>query len=189
MYVKYEMQGPNDQRGNVALIVENGEGKDIAYTTVDAIDDDMIELVEDEVALVVRRTGLNWLSVRESYRKRLDKLADDIRDSYKYPGQKTIDMEYGQVDLALREWKLEGADPNEVPDEILVWQEITGESLSWVVNDIEQSIAQHRQMIKGIRRLRLTGKKMLNDAPPDQIKTVYNQFADQLEAIRAVPDF
>lgn len=189
MYVKYQMQGANDQRGNVALIVEQSPGVDIAYSTVDAIDPDMVELVEAEVALVVQRTGGTWLTVQEAYRKRLDNLADDIRDSYKYPGQNTIDMEYEQVDLVLREWQKAGSIPEDVPDEILVWQEITGESLAWVVNDIEQSIASHRLMIKTIRRLRLKGKKAINDVPSDQIQSVYAQYASQLENIRAVPDF
>jgi hypothetical protein len=189
MYVKYPMQGPTDYRGNVALVVASPDGKDIAYSTVDSIDTDMTELIEDEVALVTEQTGTAWLSVQEEYRKRLDALADSVRDSYKYPGQNTIDMEYEQVALVLKEWQAGGSVPEEVPDEILVWQEITGESLAWVVNDIEQSIASHRLMIKTIRRLRLMGKKAINDVPSDQIQAVYNQYATQLEAIRAVPDF
>lgn len=189
MYCKYEMVGQTDYRGNVALIVETSEGKDVAYATVDVLDDDMVELIETEVALVKRRTGVDWLSVQEEYRKRLDALADAIRDSYKYPGQKTIDMEYAQVDLELRQWQAAGSDPANVPDEIQVWQDVTGQSLAWVVNDIEQSIDLHRQMISGIRRLRLMGKKTINEVPSDQIETVYNQYAVQLEAMRAVPDF
>jgi len=189
MYCKYEMKGQTDYRGNVALIVETSEGNDVAYSTVDALDADMVELVEAEVALVKRRTELPWLSVQEEYRKRLDALADEIRDSYKYPGQKTIEMEYGQVDLTLRQWKEAGSDPTTVPDEIQVWQDVTGQTLAWVVNDIEQSIGLQRQMIADIRRLRLMGKKTINEVSSDQIQTVYDQYATQLEAIRAVPDF
>jgi hypothetical protein len=189
MYCKYEMLGQNDYRGNVALVVANGNGTNLAYTTTDMLDPDMIELVEEEVALVIRRTDVDWLSIRETYRKRLDKLSDDIRDSYKYPGQNTIDMEYGQVDLVLKEWQAAGSDPANVPDEIEVWQDVTGETLAWVVNDIETSIGSYRRMIRTIRRLRLMGKKVIGEAPSAEIDGVFNQYAAQLEAMRAVPEF
>lgn len=190
MYVKYPMVDDNDYRGNVALIVGTASGSDIAYSSVDVLDDDMVVLVEAEIDLVRQKTGVqSWLTTRDDYCRRLDALADEIRESYKYPGQMTIDMEYAQVELVLRDWQAAGSPADEVPDEIQVWQDVTGNDLSWVVNDIENAIVQHRTMISSIRRLRLMGKKDLLAASESELTATFENYAAQLEAIRAVPDY
>ena len=190
MYVKYPMVDDNDYRGNVALIVGSASGPDIAYSSVDSLDDDMVVLVEAEIELVRQRTGVtDWLPMRDDYRRQLDVLADEIRESYKYPGRMTIDMEYAQVELVLRDWQAAGSPPDDVPDELQVWQDVTGNDLAWVVNDIESSIVQHRTMISSIRRLRLMGKMELATVEESELKSVFESYSAQLEAIRAVPDY
>lgn len=190
MYVKYSMQSPQDYRGNVALIVGTTDGTDIAYSNTDVVDEDMIELVEDEIELVIKQVpGLNWLVTRDLLRKQLDTLADNVRQSHLFPGSQTIDAEYNQVELALKEWRDLGSPMDDVPDEILVWQEVTGNDLSWVINDIEMQVAAFRFMISSVRRLRLIGKNELATAPDTELQSIYDNYASQLEAFRAVPDY
>lgn len=52
MFVKYPMQDAKDYRGNVTLVVRNGDGVEIAYSAVESLDVDMVELVPEEVELV-----------------------------------------------------------------------------------------------------------------------------------------
>lgn len=190
MYVKYKMRGPTDYRGNVALIVRAANGDDVSYSNVEALDADMVQLIEEEMDLVKNESGTtDWLPERDIYRKEIDRVADDVRESYKYPGHQSIDMEYSQVELVLRDWQNRGSPTNDVPDEILVWQEVTGNDLAWVVNDIETSIAQHRYLISNIRRERLIGKKELAEAPANEVVAKYKNRRQTLEAMRASEDY
>lgn len=190
MYVKYPMVDSYDYRGNVALVVSSPDGQEIAYSNVDAMDGDMVSLIEDEVTLVKDRTDIvEWLSVRDELCRQVDVMADQIRESYKYPGQLTIEMEYVQVEAVLKEWQEAGSPLDDVPDEIQVWQDVTGNDLSWVVNDIESAIQLHRTMISSIRRLRLLGKKAITEASVAELNSTYDSYISQLEAIRAVPDY
>lgn len=190
MYVKYKMRGPTDYRGNVALIVRNAAGEDFSYSNVEVLEADMIQLIEAEVQLVIEESGTtDWLPERDVYRKELDKVADDVRESYKYPGHQSIDMEYSQVEKALREWQDLGSDPASVPDEILVWQEVTGNDLAWVVNNIETSIAQHRYLISNVRRQRLIGKHELATLPAADVANTFKSRRDALESMRATEDY
>lgn len=190
MYVKYTMQNPQDYRGHVALIVGTPDGTDIAYSNSDVIDEDMVELVEDEVVLVLNQVpNIDWLVTRDQLRKKLDVIADNVRQSHLFPGKFTIDSEYAQVELALKEWRESGSPSDDVPDELVVWQEISGKDLSWVINDIEMQIAGFRMMISSVRRLRLVGKKALANAPDAELQNVYDLYVSQLEEFKAVPDY
>lgn len=187
MFVKYVMSSPKDYRGNVKLIVRNEQRQEIAYSKVETVDADMIELIENEVTLVKEKTDGQWLDLRSELKYKIDMLADEIRKSYLEAGYTTIDLEYIQVENVLNEWEAKGKPSNDVPEDITVWKEVTGKDLEWTVSDIRAAINDYRQTISGIRRIRLTAKRDLDSASISTLKSVYDQAVQDLEALRLIP--
>lgn len=188
MFVKYVMLNVNDYRGNVRLVVRNEQSQEIAYTSVEVTDNDMVQLTQAEIDLVLERSPGVWYTKRNEYILNVDTLADEIRQSHLEVGTETIDLEYKQVEEELLAWQAAGSDPNNVPADIAVWQQATGESLAWVVNDIETQIANYKAVISSIRSVRLLGKQTLRDALIENLDTEYATIVADLEALRGGPN-
>lgn len=184
MQVKYLMLDDTDYRGNVKLIVRNEQGDEIAYTEIETPTEDMVPLTEQEVGLVQEQTSTLWLAERKELQRKIDIHADQIRQSYLYNGDLTIFSEYLQVEKVLDEWLAEGSDYNNVPVEISVWAQATGNTLEWAVNDIHYSALGHRYMLANVRSIRLLGKGRLNTEPMETLYTAFNEVIAQLEQWR-----
>lgn len=187
MFVKYVMVDKNDYRGHVKLIVRNEQQQEIAYSSVESLDADMVQLTQAEVDEVLLRSPADWRTKRKSYKTKIDLLADDIRKSYLEAGYATIDIEYVQVENELNKWEDKGKPVNDVPTDISVWQEVTGQDLDWTVNDIKAAINSYRVVISDIRRVRLTGKKDIDTVTDDLLDATFNQVMADLEAMRLIP--
>lgn len=198
MFVKYPMQNVKDYRGNVTLVVRNGgnPGAEVAYSSVETADPDMIELSDEEVELVKSKAkgGYKaeiargaWATKREEFKLKIDLLADEIRRSHLEAGFATVDLEYLQVEMELDKWEKKGKPTTEVPPDITVWQEVTGQDLEWTTNDIKAAINNYRHAISEIRRVRLKGKRDISQAIEADVDDVYLQAYADLEALRLVP--
>jgi len=184
VFVKYVMVDNSDYRGHVKLVVRNAQSQEVAYSQVVELDDDMVVLSADEIRLVKKHSPGVWYDKREQHILAIDQLADSIRQSWLEVGTNTIDLEYRQVEQTLNEWQAAGSDPNDIPEDLLIWKDVTGQTLEWVVNDISTQIQGYKMVLSGIRRARLTGKKALRDAPDDQLEAVYANVLVQLESMR-----
>lgn len=195
MFVKYPMQDAKDYRGNVTLVVRNGDGVEIAYSAVESLDVDMVELVPEEVELVkikarggwkAELTNGVWATQRSEFQMKIDLLADQIRRSHMEVGFATIDIEYLQVETELDKWEKKGKPTDDVPPDVAIWQEVTGKDLVWTTNDIKSAINMYRQAISSIRRIRLKAKRDLMLVPYEEVRLVYNQAVAELENMRLV---
>ena len=188
MFVKYVMTNTSDYRGNVRLIVRNELSQEIAYSATEVLDPDMVELTQPEVDAILERAPGIWHTSRNALILKVDEYADDIRQSHLEVGSNTIDLEYKQVEEVLLSWQSAGADPNAVPPEISVWQQVTGETLTWVVNDIETQIAGYKSIVLAIRNIRLLGKQALRVALISDLETTYTSIIADLEVLRGTPN-
>ena len=188
MFVKYVMTDVSDYRGNVRLIVRNELSQEIAYSAAEVFDSDMVELTQIEVDAILDRSPGIWYSNRNSLILKVDEYSDNIRQSHLEVGSNTIDLEYKQVEEVLLAWQAAGSDPNTVPPEISVWQQVTGETLTWVVNDIETQIYGYKNVVSAIRSIRLLGKQAIRDAPVSDLETTYTSIIADLEVLRGNPN-
>lgn len=185
MFVKYQMQNPDDYRGSVKLIQD-----DAAYSSVEVLDDDMVELDQSEIDMVKGKTDGIWLTNRELYLSKIDALSDSVRASHMEVGVKTIDIEYRQVQRSMEEWEAAGSPTNDVPIEIQCWADINGETLQWAVDDIKLQMGQLEEFVKQLRVARLTAKYEIRTANPSDVVSTYETHAANIEAMRNTdPDY
>lgn len=190
MFAKYTMTSPDDYRGNVALVKRDLESnQDIAYTAIDELTPDMIELTAEERQLVKSENDGLWLTERQLYQRKIDLIADEIRVSYLQKGPRSVVEEYAQVEQAAREWAAIGKPADNIPIEISLWAEISGKGVEWAYNNIVSEADMFRSMLLAVRELRLRGKEAMRILPADQLKPTFDVFIEQLESLRAPVDY
>lgn len=182
-FFKYLMETPNDYRGEVKLVERDG-GVDVAYTTTATPDSDMEEINVDEADRIQRLCSGSWLDAVKQYLVDIDLAADEVRKSYMDIGHDTIDTEYQQVKEVLLEWQRDGADPNNVPEEILCWAEANGNSLDWAIEDIQREMILHRELIRNVRKIRLEGKAKIKNAPASNAKQLRDETVGMLRSMK-----
>lgn len=179
MFAKYQMQTPNDYRGSVKLIRDN-----VAYTSVEVLDDDMTELDPSEVTMVKDTTDGVWLSSREFYLAKIDELSDKIRASHMEIGVRTIDIEYRQVQKSLEAWEAKNSPLDNVPPEIQCWADINNETVQWAVDDIKREMSMLEDFVAQLRTARLTAKHEIRNASVGDVETTYDTHAQIITSMR-----
>lgn len=178
MFVKYPMAGPKDYRGSVKLIY--GE---LAYSSVEILDDDMVELTDSEVTFVKEKAGDVWLSMRDNLLANIDELSDVVRVSHMEVGMRSIDIEYRQVQNAVYTWESQGSPMDVVPIEIQCWADVNSETVQWAVDDIRAQMTDLENFVSQLRVMRLTAKSEIRNAATADVETVYQQHYDAIAAM------
>tara|TARA_B100000700_G_scaffold208593_1_gene229273 strand:+ start:27049 stop:27612 length:564 start_codon:yes stop_codon:yes gene_type:complete len=181
MFVKYTMTGPEDYRGSVKLVYG-----DMAYSSVEVLGDDMTELDQTEIDFVKEKTDGVWLTMREYYLSEIDRISDEVRVSHMEVGFRSIDIEYRQVEEAIREWEEAGSPTTEgsVPLEIQVWADVKGETVSWAVNDIKVEMGRLKEFVRQLRAARLVAKAEIRTAATADVVSTFENHKAIIEGMR-----
>lgn len=181
MFHKYTQTDPNDMRGMVRYAVRNSDtGVETIYTTTLVPDEDMTELTQAEFDMVVEATG-PWKSYREILCEKIDQLADQVRESHKDAGS-NIDIEYYQVQTAIKEWQAAGSDMQDVPVEVSSWATAQNQSIEWAVTSILAQVDTYANLIRAVRSTRLAGKASVMTLEPSLVQEAYDSTISQLES-------
>lgn len=184
MYVKYVMKDPEDYRGHIELIYKNEAQISIAYANVSSKEHGMVPLVQQEIEQIEQRTRRKWLSLKDKFIQSIDRISDSVRLSYLNTGTQTVDIEYIHVADQIENWRKSKRSIDDLPDEVIVWSEVSCQSLEWALNDIENKVLFFKEVLRLIRRYRLLGKAKLTKAEDKDLPVIYNDIVSKLEALR-----